>query len=68
MRNFQCMVSSCGKSYGSENSLNQHVKLKHKDFWVSLRNREMHMNKAESMYFDKGLNGDENGHGQMFRD
>lgn len=28
-RHFQCPVSSCGKTYGSEGSLNQHIKLKH---------------------------------------
>ena len=29
IRNFKCETSGCKKSYGSENSLNQHFKLKH---------------------------------------
>ncbi|CAD8115794.1 unnamed protein product [Paramecium primaurelia] len=28
-RNFECPLSRCGKKYGSEGSLNQHIKLKH---------------------------------------
>lgn len=32
-RNFRCMVDGCGKAYGSENSLNQHYKLKHEELW-----------------------------------
>ncbi|CAD8203820.1 unnamed protein product [Paramecium pentaurelia] len=28
-RNFECPINMCGKKYGSEGSLNQHVKLKH---------------------------------------
>ena len=29
IRNFKCETTGCKKSYGSENSLNQHIKLKH---------------------------------------
>ncbi len=39
-----CLISS-------ENSLNQHIKIKHRDFWVSKKNREMNMHKAETIYF-----------------
>ena len=28
-RHFQCPVKECAKNYGSEGSLNQHIKLKH---------------------------------------
>lgn len=28
-RYHQCSVAGCGKSYGSEGSLNQHLKIKH---------------------------------------
>lgn len=28
-RHYKCLVESCQKSYGSEGSLNQHIKLKH---------------------------------------
>jgi len=31
-RHYRCPVESCQKSYGSEGSLNQHVKLKHPSF------------------------------------
>eukprot|EP01017_Pseudomicrothorax_dubius_P031751 TRINITY_DN4084_c0_g1_i3.p1 TRINITY_DN4084_c0_g1~~TRINITY_DN4084_c0_g1_i3.p1 ORF type:complete len:178 (-),score=19.01 TRINITY_DN4084_c0_g1_i3:130-663(-) len=30
-RKFRCPVETCGKSYGSEGSLHQHLKLKHPD-------------------------------------
>ena len=29
VRHFKCPLSDCPKSYGSEGSLNQHIKLKH---------------------------------------
>ncbi len=32
-RNYKCPIPECQKSYGSENSLNQHIKLKHQDYW-----------------------------------
>lgn len=32
-RNFKCGYPGCTKSYGSDNSLNQHVKIKHSEFW-----------------------------------
>lgn len=36
-RNFKCMIENCGKAYGSENSLNQHYKLKHEEIWQKLK-------------------------------
>lgn len=39
-REFRCVVEGCRKAYGSENSLNQHIKLKHKDFWKMLKEKE----------------------------
>lgn len=33
IRNFKCGYPGCSKSYGSDNSLNQHVKIKHSEFW-----------------------------------
>lgn len=35
-RHYKCMIESCQKSYGSEGSLNQHIKLKHPDLYVKL--------------------------------
>lgn len=32
-RHFKCQVEGCYKSYGSEGSLNQHMKLKHYDYY-----------------------------------
>ena len=31
-RHYRCPVEGCGKSYGSEGSLSQHIKNKHKDY------------------------------------
>ena len=39
VRNFQCVVHKCKKAYGSENSLNQHIKIKHKAFWDSVNQK-----------------------------
>lgn len=52
-RNFVCKIEYCDKSYGSENSLNQHIKLKHKEFWENLKNKEMNVNKEETIFFEK---------------
>lgn len=35
VRNYQCPIESCDKSYGAEASLTQHVKLKHQSFYSS---------------------------------
>lgn len=37
-RYYKCTVKVCGKSYGSEGSLNQHYKLKHPEIYVTLPN------------------------------
>jgi len=31
------MNEGCGKAYGSENSLNQHYKLKHEEVWAKIK-------------------------------
>jgi hypothetical protein len=31
-RHYTCAIDKCNKSYGSEGSLNQHMKLKHKHY------------------------------------
>lgn len=33
-RHYKCSIESCQKSYGSEGSLNQHIKLKHPELYV----------------------------------
>lgn len=33
-RHFKCPIETCQKAYGSEGSLNQHIKLKHADYYV----------------------------------
>lgn len=45
-RNFCCNIGQCGKSYGSENSLNQHMKLKHPDFWNKIKEKEQSLTKS----------------------
>ena len=37
-RMYKCHSKGCSKSYGSEGSLNQHIKLKHPDRWASIIN------------------------------
>lgn len=52
-RNFVCKIEYCDKSYGSENSLNQHIKLKHKEFWDNLKTKEINVNTEETIFFKK---------------
>ena len=35
-RHYRCPVETCQKSYGSEGSLNQHIKLKHPELYIEL--------------------------------
>jgi hypothetical protein len=37
-RKYKCSVKICSKSYGSEGSLNQHIKLKHPEHWNNIIN------------------------------
>ena len=41
-RHYVCKVEDCQKSYGSEGSLNQHIKLKHKELYESGEFRNLH--------------------------
>lgn len=47
-RNFSCNIDNCTKSYGSENSLNQHMKLKHTEFWLRIKEKEQSLAKSTS--------------------
>lgn len=54
VRNFKCGYPGCTKSYGSDNSLNQHVKIKHSEFWKKTKytnmndfQKEIYMEKEE---------------------
>ena len=38
-RNFRCEQGGCGRSYGCENTLNQHIKRKHPRFFKTLRQK-----------------------------
>jgi hypothetical protein len=42
-RNFACNIDNCQRSYGSENSLNQHMKIKHPDFWMRVKEKEQNL-------------------------
>lgn len=35
-RHYKCMVEDCSKAYGSEGSLNQHIKLKHPEYFQNV--------------------------------
>ncbi|CAI2381988.1 unnamed protein product [Moneuplotes crassus] len=37
-RKYKCRSGHCSKSYGSEGSLNQHIKLKHPEYWNEIIN------------------------------
>lgn len=37
-RKYKCSTKGCTKSYGSEGSLNQHIKLKHPESWNNIIN------------------------------
>ncbi len=61
VRNFKCGYPGCNKSYGSDNSLNQHVKIKHSEFWKKTKytnvndfQKEIYMEKEEPcIYLEK---------------
>lgn len=42
-RNYSCHIDNCQKSYGSENSLNQHMKIKHPEFWLRIKEKEQNL-------------------------
>ena len=46
-RNFRCAVPNCNRAYGSENSLNQHIKLKHPKFWLHMKQNRVNYNDEE---------------------
>ena len=46
-RNFRCPVDPCGKSYGSEGSLLQHIKLKHVSFYNSEEYEQLLLSKPK---------------------
>ena len=35
-RHYKCPVEGCNKSYGLEGTMNQHIKLKHKDYYKKI--------------------------------
>jgi len=54
-------VKTCGKSYGSEGSLNQHYKLKHPDIYLTLPNVQGNPNIKEEEE-DENVRDKENRH------
>ena len=64
-RKFICGFGDCKKAYGTENSLNQHIKLKHKEFWNDLKKKEDEENYSgiEEENGVKEMNGDKKGNG-----
>lgn len=35
-RHYKCPIDDCPKSYGSEGSLNQHIKIKHPEYYAEM--------------------------------
>ena len=35
-RHYKCPIEDCPKSYGSEGSLNQHIKIKHPEYYAEM--------------------------------
>ena len=56
-RHFKCPIKDCPKSYGSEGSLNQHIKIKHEEYYKEMmQQNNAHQNIAElanSAFIDK---------------
>lgn len=52
VRNFKCGYPGCTKSYGSDNSLNQHVKIKHSEFWKKSKYTTIN-NNQDNIYFEE---------------
>lgn len=46
-RYYKCSIRTCGKSYGSEGSLNQHYKLKHPELYLQLPNVQCNLSQRE---------------------
>lgn len=51
-RYYKCTVKVCGKSYGSEGSLNQHYKLKHPEIYLTLPNVQCNVQPYSSEEFE----------------
>ena len=49
-RYYKCSVKVCGKSYGSEGSLNQHYKLKHPEIYLQLPNVQCNLGPEEDSH------------------
>jgi hypothetical protein len=48
---FECSVERCQRSYGSEGSLIQHIKLKHPDLYEEMGRRgELKFNQSDSAH------------------
>lgn len=43
-RNHVCVVNSCGRRYSSESALNQHMRIKHVDFYEAIKRKAMKLN------------------------
>jgi hypothetical protein len=55
-RDYHCKIGDCGKSYGTENSLNQHMKLKHIGFWNKIKEKEKSLIKPKNSVSNNGIN------------
>ena len=47
-RHFKCPISKCDKAYGSESSLNQHLKQKHQKYWLKHGGKDLKDKESET--------------------
>jgi hypothetical protein len=52
-RHYICPIGNCGKNYGSEGSLNQHIKLKHKESHQAYKKQQQALLLLENAKLDK---------------
>ena len=53
IRTLPCMFPGCEKAYGSDNTLSQHIKIKHPEFWQQLKINKERVIKGQDMIFEK---------------
>lgn len=58
-RHYKCPIEECPKSYGSEGSLNQHIKLKHPEYYQQMSANNQNL--AGLSKRDSTLNNDDDG-------
>lgn len=60
-RHYKCPVEECPKSYGSEGSLNQHIKLKHPEYYQQMSANNQNLAGGALSKRDSTINHDDDG-------